>query len=249
MGFEREIDDVRHPQARVEEGGGDGAARIARHAERGGIDDAVGLIHGRCQIGADDGAVCAVNGVERGAQRLRAACVRIEQYELSGAKAHQRMGGGGPCPAGPHLHHMIERSAGQAGAHIFCKAENIAIMADKATIAKDDGVDCADLRRLFGQVVKMGDNRLLIGVRHIDARKSAKLHSVQHPAQIVRVQSFCGEIEQAIDQRLALRGRFLFMQPGRQRTLNVPADQARQIMIIVVGQGRKIPLEENPLPA
>lgn len=108
---------------------------------------------------------------EHPGERLRPAGLAVEHDEPLQAKRERGIGRGDPGSAGAELHGGEEIGIRQAAPEAFGKAPPVRIVAVAPSASEDDRVDGAELPRLGGELVEIGNDRLLAGMGDIEPGK------------------------------------------------------------------------------
>src|SRR6266849_7761046 len=82
FGLKREIDDLRHPHCRSQQGLIERQARMSRHSRRSGVDQAVSAPRGRCELIGGRNRPAGVVSSDSARQRFGALVVLVDDEEL-----------------------------------------------------------------------------------------------------------------------------------------------------------------------
>ena len=171
------------------------AAQIGVHAAGRRVDDAGGVPVLLLRLSVGNSAVSAAAGDAVHLRRAQLRCRRPRRFGCAAGAQHQHLF------AGQHQTHAAYQRQ---------HAGKIRVVAVQLAVPVHHGVHRADGPHRIGQLVQIGDDPLLIGDRHVDARKIApgkkrlQLLRLQRPEAVVIVRQravYLGRV--AVPQRVA----------------------------------------------
>ena len=228
FGLQREVDDLRDPHFRPQQGRIQRQTGISCHSHRSGVDQAVRPFRRRCNvIGRRDHPVGVVS-CDSARQRFGALMVPVDDEELLHAQAHHGVSDGRAGPSCAEQHHAPPRRIAQLLPEGYGEARAIGVEAFAPAFAEDHRVDGADGACLFGEPGQQGQRSLLARMRDVQTVEARRFGRVDQPRQIGNAAPVPGEIDQLIVQSEPLAPGFLLVQSGREGFLNPLADQADQ---------------------
>ncbi|CAM2155261.1 conserved hypothetical protein [Paraburkholderia tropica] len=223
---DREIDDVGHPQARVQILGGQRQPRQLGHAGRRAVNQAGGRRERRFERTARAHARLREAHLQFGGERVGARGVDVEQRERAGAHLQRRVRDRRARAARTQLHHRFERHVGQAALEGAREPRPVGVVADALAVAQQHRVDGAQRAGVVREFVEQLDHRLLAGIGDVQAVEAHALGREQQLGQRGGREFERVEIDATVDVVETEFAPFFLVHRGRERAADALADQA-----------------------
>src|SRR5882672_1011468 len=226
LGLGRKIDDLRNPQVRPQKLASDRHSGVVRHADRGGVDDAVGRIDGRRNVARRDGAALAEAVAQARREPVGARRLGVDDRDLANAEREQRMGNRGPGPPGAEQHHSLSRHVGKLTPEALGEARPVGVVPDEAAIGReDDGIHRPERACMGRQPVEERNDRLFTGMGDVEAGEGKAAGRHQELGQGLDSEAENLKIDEPVDISEALGGAFALMQRRHARGLDARANE------------------------
>lgn len=157
---------------------------MRRHPGGGAVDDAFGPGHRGRQVRPDLDPVGAEDGSHPVSQLLGPLGEEVVQDERVGSVVQQGVGDCGSRSPGPDLHDGAVADVGQLGLERSLETAPVGVVTDGPPVPDRDGVDGAEGRGPVGELIQVGDDRLLERVGDVEPTTAQTLGPGEHVGQV-----------------------------------------------------------------
>jgi hypothetical protein len=198
------------------------------------VDDAVGLreqprLPVRGRGGGTAPAEGSVQGVGQGGGPFGQG---VDDGDPLGAEGERGVRDGRARAAGAQLHDPLQRYVGQPAGEGRGETGDVRVVADRAAVLEDDGVDRAQRLGLWGECVQVLDDELLAGVRDVEPVETEVAggpHQIahrlgRHPERV--------DVDQPVQQAKALPVALPLVQRRAERRADAGTDQSDEIRVL-----------------